>query len=171
MPKKLFTLLLSVIALCCFTNQASAGQLMSKTKVSKVSEKEEAKKASATSDAIMKSCIDDDHDYASLRKVCFSAQAHTKMTIRLIRRATELYGKQASKDDIIDIFATHISVVKSLNTSATKLNSLGANQAKQGIFEWHTLVMDEVRGCIEKDKTLVRKLFTLHAEAAKVIFE
>ena len=120
---------------------------------------------------IMEHCLGNYSNVTSVRSVCYSMQAHTEMTIALIKKSMELYGKKASKDDVISIFKTHIKVVRSLNTAAVGLSTNEkTHQTKQAIFEWHTQVMGEVKGCIEKDQTLMIELFSAHAEAAETLF-
>ncbi|MBN2096108.1 hypothetical protein JW752_01780 [Candidatus Peregrinibacteria bacterium] len=160
MTKNLFVLTFVAMA-TIFASQASA----------KEAEFFSNKVATEKPSKIMQACVGN-YTEPALQKVCSSMESHTKMTIRLIEKAVELYGKQASKEDIIQVFEIHISVVKSLNLSAMALSTNGqTNHAKQGIFAWHNQVMDKVRDCIEKDKTLIKELFALHAEAAKVLFE
>ena len=174
MTKKLFTLFLSVVVLCCFTNtfDASAGQLMSKTKVSEKELEKEKKKTLADkekSSKIMEACINGNNISAALRSVCSNAQSHASMTIRLIEQAIKLHKKEGS-ENIIRLFTDHTRVIKSLDTTANRLMiSWEKHQAKQAVFDWHVMVMDQIRFCLKRDKTLLNKLYGLHAEVSEEI--
>lgn len=119
---------------------------------------------------VLEHCMDN-ADVNEVRNLCYSMKAHKEMTVRLIRKAVQEYGKNATKDDMIALFANHLRVVTSMNKSAKALFTHDRQQrVKQAIFEWHTEVMDEVRGCITKDKTLLTQLYDIHAKASEVVF-